>query len=209
MVWIAHHKTQQKNYMEITYKNRKDDTYYLHEGKTKIGNPKYFFSKKIKGILPDRIPDGYEIYENIDAQVFLRKIQPKIITDEEVNTVKSHLEKCTHIPHWQVEVKKNTIIVYTSDDNEKSIVNECSNVFGGLFSPIKKDLLERALKRNIHYMPMLKFTLVDKTNRTFDLDRQYFRGEGGWMKIDYEKSLNELAKKYSPYLNTEKFFELY
>ena len=126
--------------MEITYKNRKDDTYYLHEGKTKIGNPKYFFSKKIKGKIIDKIPDGFEIYENIDALVFLRKIQPKIITDEEVNTVKSHLEKCTHIPHWQVEVKKNTIIVYTSDD--------------------------------------------------------------------YEKSLDELAKKYSPYLNTEKFFEL-
>ena len=195
--------------MEITYKNRKGDTYYLHEGKTKIGNPKYFFSKKISGKLIDRIPDGYEIYENIDAQVFLRKIQPKIIFDDEVNTVKSYLEKCTHIPHWQVEVKKNTIIVYTSDDNEKGIVNECSNVFGGLFSPIKKDLLERALKRNIHYMPMLKFTLMDKTNRIFDLDRQYFRGEGGWMKICYSKNLKELAEEFCPLLNTEQFFELY
>ena len=194
--------------MEITHKNRKGDTYYLHEGKTKKGNPKYFFSKKIKGILPDGIPDGYEIYENIDAQVFLRKIQPKIITDEELNLVKSYLEKCKHIPHWQVEVKKDTIIVYTSDDNEKDMVNECSNVFGGLFSPIKKDLLERMLKRNIRYMPMLKFTLIDKTNRIFDLDRQYFRSEGGWMKIDYKKSLDELAKKYCKFLNTEDFFDL-
>ena len=125
--------------MEITHKNRKGDTYYLHEGKTKIGNPKYFFSKKIKGKLPDKIPDGYEIYENIDAQVFLRKIQPKIIFDDEVAIVETFMKNCEHIPYWQVEIKKNTIIVYTSDDNEKDMINEYSNVFGGLFAPIQKD----------------------------------------------------------------------
>ncbi|KKM87650.1 hypothetical protein LCGC14_1266760 [marine sediment metagenome] len=56
--------------MLVTYINRKEDIYYLHKGKTKTGKPKYFFSKKRNGDLVEKIPDGYEIYENPNAQVF-------------------------------------------------------------------------------------------------------------------------------------------
>ena len=42
---------------------------------------------KSEGTLVDKVPDGFEIYENPNAQVFLRRIQPKIITDEEVALV--------------------------------------------------------------------------------------------------------------------------
>lgn len=60
--------------MAIKYINRREDTYYLHEGKTKTGKPKYFFSMKKDGVLVDPILAGYEIYENPNAQVFLRRI---------------------------------------------------------------------------------------------------------------------------------------
>ena len=66
--------------MVVTHVNRKRQTYFLHEGKTKTGKPKYFFSKESDGCLLDTIPDGYEIYENPNAQVFLRKAEPEIIT---------------------------------------------------------------------------------------------------------------------------------
>jgi hypothetical protein len=42
------------------------------------------FAMKSEGQLADRIPEGFEIYENPNAQVFLRRIPPKIITDEEL-----------------------------------------------------------------------------------------------------------------------------
>ena len=58
--------------MAIEYINRKGDTYYLHERKTKTGKPKYHFSMKKDGELVESIPHGYEIYENPNAQVFLR-----------------------------------------------------------------------------------------------------------------------------------------
>jgi hypothetical protein len=70
--------------MAIEHINRKGKTYYLHEGKTKTGKPKYFFSMKSEGNLVNKMPEGYEIYENPNAQVFLRKIQPQIVTPEEV-----------------------------------------------------------------------------------------------------------------------------
>ncbi|MEI8375624.1 MAG: hypothetical protein WCJ35_22615 [Planctomycetota bacterium] len=73
--------------MSMKHVNRKRDTYFLHEGKTKTGKPKYFFSKESEGILLDTIPNGYEVYENPNAQVFLRKITPQVITNEEVQIV--------------------------------------------------------------------------------------------------------------------------
>ena len=65
--------------MAIEYVNRPGDAYYLHEAKTNIGNPKYYFSMKKEGDLVNSIPEGCEIYENPNAQVFLRKITPKVI----------------------------------------------------------------------------------------------------------------------------------
>jgi hypothetical protein len=62
--------------MNIKYTNRAGKIYYLHIGKTNKGTDKYFFSRKRRD-LAERIPNGYEIYENVNAQVFLRKIQPK------------------------------------------------------------------------------------------------------------------------------------
>ena len=59
--------------MPVTYVNRYLDTYYLHVGRTKTGKPKYWFSTKADGDLVEAIPEGYEVYENPDAQVYLQK----------------------------------------------------------------------------------------------------------------------------------------
>lgn len=83
--------------MAVEYVNRKGRKYYLHEGKTKTGKPKYFFSMKPEGNLVNVIPEGYEIYENPNAQVFLRKVSPQIITPEEVETVKAGVKKYAKI----------------------------------------------------------------------------------------------------------------
>jgi hypothetical protein len=56
--------------MPITHTNRKGKKYYLHQGKTKTGKAKWFFSMKTEGELADSIPDGYETYEEPNAQVF-------------------------------------------------------------------------------------------------------------------------------------------
>jgi len=63
--------------MNIEYTSRSGKLYYLHIGKTKKGNDKYFFSSELNGNLAQSIPKGYEIYENVNAQVFLIKVQPK------------------------------------------------------------------------------------------------------------------------------------
>ena len=74
--------------MPVTYVNRYRDTYYLHAGKTKTGKPRYWFSTKAEGDLVDAIPEGYEVYENRDAQVYFRKIVPQLVTPAEIAVVK-------------------------------------------------------------------------------------------------------------------------
>src|SRR5499426_3350583 len=77
----------------ITHTNAKGKTYYLHQGTTKTGKPKYHFSMQSEGTLAASIPVGFEIYENPNAQVFLRRIPPKIITDEERQVVEDGMRQ--------------------------------------------------------------------------------------------------------------------
>ena len=58
--------------MPVTHTNRRGQTYYLHAGTTRTGKPRYWFSTKAEGELVDPIPEGHEVYENPDAQGFLR-----------------------------------------------------------------------------------------------------------------------------------------
>jgi len=94
------------------YVNRKDDTYYLHQGRTKTGKLRYFFSKKSEGELCLQLPDGFEIYENIRGQVFCRRIQPKLLTDQEIALVQEIIRRCGKHFSTAVDVKGKDVIVY-------------------------------------------------------------------------------------------------
>jgi hypothetical protein len=100
----------------VQHVNRKGDTYYLHQGRTKTGKPKYFFSRKSEGELCRELPDGFEIYENPRGQVFCRRIQPKLIRDEEIEVVREAIRSCGKHLWAGVDVKKKNIIVYERED---------------------------------------------------------------------------------------------
>ena len=99
--------------MPAQHRNRKGQTYTLHQGKSKTGTPQYFFSMKTEGDLAEAIPEGYEIYENPNAQVFLRKIQPKLIRDSERAMVEKHLPESPGI--FLCDIKGKTITIFEND----------------------------------------------------------------------------------------------
>ncbi len=103
--------------MPIKYDNRKGQTYYLYQGITEAGKPKYFFSMNKEGHLVETMPDSYEIYENPNAQVFLRKVQPKIISDEERTIVEDGIKRFSSLQDYQIDIKKEIITVYTGDQD--------------------------------------------------------------------------------------------
>ena len=86
-------------------------------GHDEDGKPKYHFSMQSEGTLAASIPAGFEIYENPNAQVFLRRIPPKIITDEERQVVEDGMRKYAEVQDYKIDVKGNAIVVYTADQD--------------------------------------------------------------------------------------------
>ena len=191
--------------MAVEYVNRKGDKYYLHERKTKKGNSAYSFSKKKDGVLVESVPDGFEIYENPNAQVFLRRIQPKIFTDEEISIVENGVKKYSAVKNFIVDVKKNGIVVYLANRDPDEFKAVFSNIVFFPDSPKLKKIYEESL----YYSPMMRFVLVDKKSREFAVERWCFLGSiDGWIPIDGSNDLAELVKKYCKHLGRESFYEL-
>lgn len=188
--------------MTIQYTNRKRQIFYLHQGKTKTGKPKYFFSLKQEGEPVNKIPKGFEIYENPDARVSLRRKQPKIITDEEVKILDKAMKRFCNLEYYQIDVRKDTITIYTGAENIQPLED--------LFGLTAKANLKELLNRYIPYTPVLRFLLRDNEKREFITERYCFLGSiDDWIEIGEVGKLDELAKEYIKHIGEETFYELF
>ena len=190
--------------MPITYVNATGKTYYLHQGTTKTGKPKYYFSLKKTGKLVNIIPDGFEIYETPNAQVFLRKIPPKLITDEERQLVEAGMKQYSNVHNYKIDVKGNTIVIYTADQG----ADEFSNRLKDWNPVISKANIRALFALSVHYSPMLQFTLEDSERRVFSAQRYCFLGSiDDWIDIGHGE-LATLVKTYLKHLGKDSYFEL-
>lgn len=190
--------------MTIEYVNRKGRKHYLHQGKTKTGKPKYYFSMKSEGTLVDAIPDGYEIYENPNAQVFLRKILPQIISPEEIEIVREGVKQYAKLDLFIVDVKGKQIVVYLCDQNIDTLTELAS--FGLGKDPVR---LKEVISRSLSYSPMMQFVLEDDQTRQFVVERWCFRGSvDDWIFLAGPSDLQSLVKKYARHLGKESFYDL-
>jgi len=189
----------------ITHTNAKGKTYYLHQGTTKTGKPKYYFSMESNGALAESMPEGFEIYENPNAQVFLRRVPPKLITDEERQVVEDGMRKYAEVQDCKIDVKGNAIVVYTPNQS----VEEFSQLLKGLNPFIGEAKVREYFTRSVQYAPMLQFILDDEKRRTFTAQRYCFRGSvDDWIDIGYGP-LTTLVKQYVKHLGQESYFELF
>ena len=188
--------------MTIEYTNRKGQIFYLHQGITKTGKPKYFFSLRREGEAVEKIPVGFEIYENPDARVSLRRKQPKIISDDEVRMVDQAMKRLCNLEYYQIDVKKDTITIYTGEEN--------TGPLEALFGPTAKGKLKELLNRYVPYTAVLRFVLRDKEKREFTVERYCFRGSiDDWIEIGEVGKLKELVREYVKHLGEETFYELF
>ena len=191
--------------MPITHTNRKGKTYYLHQGTTRTGKPNYFFALYDEGNLVDTIPPGYEIYENPNGQVFLRKIRPQLITPEEIATVETGIQQHTRLESHIIDVKKDTIFIYTPDQDVYT-----SSQFFKMFPRASVEQFTASIQRHRTYSAMLKFILVNKKERLFQTHRYSFRGPvDDWISIGGHAKLPDLVSTYVPHLGEDSFYNLY
>ncbi|MFT4928978.1 MAG: hypothetical protein ACI8WB_005102 [Phenylobacterium sp.] len=201
--------------MSVQYTNRIGKSYTLCEGKTKTLKPRYFFTtqKKAKGEPLKHIPQGYEIYEHPEnAQVFLRKIRPQMMTDNEKQLIEQLIKQMSSDKRYLADHKDQFITIYESSSNTADL----KNLFAGLIetSPVKADVNTADLLNKLvdvatpGYTAILRFELVDVEERQFIAQRFCSRGAiDDWIHLAGSGKLDKLAKKYMERLGTEAFYE--
>jgi hypothetical protein len=185
--------------MPVTHVHHKRDTYFLHAGKTKAGKPKFWFAKSAEGDLVESIPEGYEVYENPNAQVFLRKFVPQLVTPAEIAVVEDGLKRYAPGKNCVVDVQKEHIVVYYA---ERANLDFEGFDFGFRSVPVYyRD-----------YMKVMRFTLADEKKRAFRVQRWCFRGSiDDWIDLwasGSEGKLPDLVEKFCPHIGQESFYEL-
>ena len=193
--------------MPMTHTNAKGQTFSLYQGTTKTGKAKYYFALQSEGTLAKAIPAGYEIYENPNAQVFLRRIPPKIITDEEYQIVEEGMRTYATVKDYKIDVKGNALLIYTSEQD----IDALAALFKDMYpDPTANVELMTNLRNTMHYSPMLVFQLIDVTRRTFKTQRYCFLGSvDDWIEIGKPGKLPQLVKKYVKHLGQDSYVELW
>lgn len=190
--------------MPIEHQNRRGEICYLHEAKTAAGKPKFFFSmKKTSASQLESIPMGYEIYESPKGQVFLRKIPPKIVADEERRIVEQGIRKLSPARFPIIDVAKDCIVVYQPDTSMEEAGRDLSRY--GISAARDAEWLVNSG----NYTAMMRFKLDDKKTRTFTVQRFCFRGAiDDWIFLGGPDDLSTLVQTYAPHLGRDSFFEL-
>lgn len=189
----------------LDYENRLGKVYHFRAKKTKLGKVTYIASTKSSPEDIERIPRGYEIYENADGQVFCRKKLVSNILPSEVKCLTAWKRKLEEKEQARVfiDVKANEIVVHSCEHPEVAGAR-----FGLLLGfPVMRMGGGRVGEFLVHYDSNLKFVLDDPESRMYSVYRMCYRGEGGWMYLD-SGTLDVLAKKTMPHLEMESFYEL-
>lgn len=188
--------------MSVIHTSRIGKTFYLHEKTTATGKQAYFFSQRADGPSPAAIPDGYEIFENVHGQVFLRKKTAPIIRPDELARVEAALLQQGKPGVFRAEVKKNAIVIYEANDL-------------GFLDVMAAEWRHRPLteiEKNKHYdyMAVLRFTLEDKKSRHFATERFCFRGSvDDWIYIGGPGTLASQVNKFAKHLGKESMYDLF
>jgi hypothetical protein len=188
--------------MQVQYTNRRGQTYFLHEGKTRGGKPSLYFSTKAEGNPAAAVPTGYEIYEKPHGQVFLRKSRPCSIRDEELALVRDLTRRLAGTSNLLVQAEGDDIIVHAADPPR--ITREMDDAFGGMGA-----LLAQQLAADARLDPALRFTLADAATRRFSVSRWCYRGgTEHWTYPLDDGPLEAMVRKFAPHVGKESFFDL-
>jgi hypothetical protein len=188
--------------MSIEHVSRSGKVYHLHGKEGKGGKPNFYFSTDTDGPLVDIVPKGFEIYESVGGQVFLRRIPKKLIADEESELTRAALAAHAEVWRYKIDVKKNIITVYETEAHDHSLHE---------LAPWVDPAREKQIRiQHAYYMAVLRFILMDPAQRLFMAERYCFRGSvDDWISLGPPAPLSALLKQYVMHLGRDSFFELF
>jgi hypothetical protein len=195
--------------MSLEYTNRKGDRYYVLQGRTKTGKPKYYCSRKSDGQRVEALPSNFEIYEHpVSALVSVRKVKPSRLLPAEAEFLKEQVRKLSGLEYFIVDHDADSLIVYVCDRAPDAVNDLLERLMGPLGDHAEAN--RQWIAAHAPYSPMFRFTLANEEERLFHLERWYYRGSiDDWIHIMVPPGpLDELAEEFLPHLGQESFFEL-
>ena len=197
--------------MAITHTNRKGQSYTLYKGQTKTGKPRYYFARADthQDELVVELPAGFSISESINGVVSLAKDRPALILPEEEAVVENAIKRLPDARTYRAVVKHNQIEIYerAGADYETLIHTIMPS---GWVDPVRAKQVQSEMEQRAQYMPIMRFTLLDSSQRLFGAERMCYRSSvNGWLKLFKTGSVATLAHVLIPTLGTEEFFELW
>ena len=198
--------------MPVSYTNRKGVTYTLYRGQTRTGKPRYYFGRLDQGQSEPvtELPRGFTISESVNGVVSLVKDHPAQILPQEVEAVEEAVKRHPEAHRYRVAVKGNRIEVYEQvGPDYNALVSELH--IPGLSRPGLSEELRALEERHAQYTPVLRFTLLDRKQRLFSVERMCYLGSiDGWLELHGQTGpVAKLARALIPTLGTEQFFELW
>jgi hypothetical protein len=200
--------------MSTTYTNRKGVTYYLCEGQTHAGKPRYYFAREPQGKELLRIPEGYKISESVNGMVSLVKVQPQLIQAEEFAAVEAEVRRHRRADSYRVRATRDQVELYGRTGADPDMILEMLKkdpLFKSRFQ-LEKGLEERVrepLERHARFEVILRFILTDAEKRTFRVERRsYVTSRDKWVHLSLSGSIQELAPQMISKLGTDAFFEI-
>ena len=189
--------------MPITHTNRTGRTYYLHTGPKRGSGVPYYFSMEAKGSLAEAVPPGFEIYESMQGQVFLRREQPKLICDDEKASLEREIEKLQSKKLYKLELRGKSITIFESENGFDRLADSAPF--------LSQPAATRALQERLaSYQAVMRFILTDREHRLFTPERFCFRGSvDEWISMGPSEPLEKLASTYVKHLGRDSFYELY
>lgn len=193
--------------MAMEYVNRKGDTYYLQQGKTKTGKPKYYFGRRLSAVPLDAMPEGYEVHENPEnGQVHARKVRAMEISPMERRLVEEAVARLAGLKHVIVDVELDALVVYLpgTEDEPLDRLGELLGIPTGAIGKLRDKMARQA-----QYQKMLRFELLDSDERSYIAQRWCFLGSiDDWLFLEGPAPLEQLVEQFAPHLGKESFFEL-
>lgn len=194
--------------MDVEYVNRKGHRYYLHEGRTKTGKPKYYCSRKPAAAPLQSMPDGFEWRESPEnATVSVRKRPSTRIAEFEREMLSDGIRKLAGLETFLTDVVKDSLVVYLPDRDPQQVDDLLTELAG--VAPLGSGQFKEWVRGNVAYSAMMKFTLVDEDERSFAVDRWCFLGSiDRWFPLSGAAPLADQIREFVPHLGKESFFEL-
>lgn len=195
--------------MALEYTNRKGQRYYVLQGRTKSGKPKYFCARKPGATPVDGLPDDFEIFEHpITALVTVRKVKPSRLLPFELDFLKEQIRNLSEVEHFIIDRSGDSFTIYICDINSDDVNRLLSRLIGPMGCHAESS--RQWMIENAKYSPAFRFTLIDENERLFRTERWCYRGRiDDWITLtSRDRPLDELTNEFLPHLGEESYFDL-